>query len=389
MKPNWDAYAQAHKIQTDQGSHFKINPCQHVKAHQDREKPFEELDWAAKLNFWADEQATIALKDFPEGSQHDWHPFPCCEAYLEVNGKICTAKSIQILEDWVNEQPLHQYYKEHHGWTNETLYSVDWDAYGGASKQFKYNDTAFCTKLCCGWLPTYAKQFQIKATTSDRCIQCNEIEDTPHLFQCKHRSDWKKEFINGLKKLLDKYKTADKVKDGLVDGLDAWLDKRQCTVQDDPQKDIGWEQGFLGFLSHKWGHMQAAYYKKLGEQKLTAKTWGMKVIQYIWTMAKKAWKIRNDIVHDDKDPLVKHRRRTTVEEKVTYLYSLENQMSAFDRDWLAEPLEERLKSRTHELEVWHDETYPIIRECVRDFHERSKKGMKDIRDYFAAATSSA
>jgi hypothetical protein len=243
--------------------------------------------------------------------------------------------------------------------------------------------------LCCGWLPTYAKQFQIKATTSDRCIQCNEIEDTPHLFQCKHRSDWKKEFINGLKKLLDKYKTADKVKDGLVDGLDAWLDKRQCTVQDDPQKDIGWEQGFLGFLSHKWGHMQAAYYKKLGEQKLTAKTWGMKVIQYIWTMAKKAWKIRNDIVHDDKDPLVKHRRRTTVEEKVTYLYSLENQMSAFDRDWLAEPLEERLQSRTHELEVWHDETYPIIRECVRDFHERSKQGMKDIRDYFAAVTSAA
>jgi hypothetical protein len=160
-------------------------------------------------------------------------------------------------------------------------------------------------------------------------------------------------------------------------------------MKDDPQKDIGWEQCFLGFLSHKWGHMQAEHYKRLGERKLTAQIWGMKVIQYIWTMAKKAWKIRNDIVHDDKDPLVKHRHRKEVEEKVRYLYSLKNRMSAFDRDWLAEPLEEKLKGRTHELETWHDETYPIIRECVRDYEERSKQGMKDIRDYFAVVARAA
>jgi hypothetical protein len=360
-----------------------------VKAHQDKEKPFEELDWAAKLNCWADEQATKALQEYPDGEQHFWHPFPCCEAYLEVNGRICTAKSIKILEDWVNEQPLHDYYKEHHGWTDKTLHSIDWDVYGGARNQFKYNDSSFCTKLCCGWLPTYAKQFQIKAATCDRCIQCNEVEDTNHLFQCKHRADWKKEFINGLKMLLDKNKTTDRVKDGLVDGLDAWLDNRQYIMKDDPQKDIGWEQCFLGFLSHKWGHMQAEHYKRLGERKLTAQIWGMKVIQYIWTMAKKAWKIRNDIVHDDKDPLVKHRHRKEVEEKVRYLYSLKNRMSAFDRDWLAEPLEEKLKGRTHELETWHDETYPIIRECVRDYEERSKQGMKDIRDYFAVVARAA
>ena len=128
-----------------------------------------------------------------------------------------------------------------------------------------------------------------------------------------------------------------------MEGLDAWLDKRPHTAQWDPQKDIGWEQCFLGFLSNEWGHIQAQHYKKLGERKLTAQIWGMKVIQYIWTMAKKAWKIRNDVVHDDTDPATKHRYRTEVEEKVRYLYILENQLSAFDRDLLAEPIEEKLK----------------------------------------------
>ena len=54
----------------------------------------------------------------------------------------------------------------------------------------------------------------------------------------------------------------------------------------------------------------------------------------------------------------------------------------FDRDLLAVPLEQKLQEKTYALEIWHDETYPLIRDCVRDFQARTTSGMKDIRDYF-------
>ena len=71
-----------------------------------------------------------------------------------------------------------------------------------------------------------------------------------------------------------------------------------------------------------------------------------------------------------------------IEDKVKYLYTLENQLLMFDRDLLAVPLEEKLQEKTYALEIWHDETYPLIRDCVRDFQARTTGGMKDIRDYF-------
>ena len=179
-----------------------------------------------------------------------------------------------------------------------------------------------------------------------------------------------------------KYKTEETIIEELTSGLAAWLDQKQHKSVYDPQKEIGWEQGFFGFLSCEWGHRQQRYYNKIGERKLTAKTWGMKVIQYTWVQAKKAWKLRNDIVHDKVDPASKHHYRMEIEDKVKYLYTLENQLSMFDRDLLAVPLEERLQDKTYALEIWHDETYPLIRDCVRDFQARTTGGMKDIRDYF-------
>jgi hypothetical protein len=117
------------------------------------------------------------------------------------------------------------------------------------------------------------------------------VETQAHLFQCSSRAAWKQDFVGGLRKLLSKNKTETKVQDALVAGLDAWLDQRQNTHKWDPQKDIGWQQCFLGFISDEWGQKQQEHYNTLGEEKLTARTWGMQLIQYLWVQAKKAWKI--------------------------------------------------------------------------------------------------
>jgi hypothetical protein len=381
MRPNWDAYSQAFRLQQDLQSIMKIDPCQHVKGHADKEKEFKDLTWPEELNYWADIEATKALKEHPDGEEHIWYQFPTCTAYLEVNGTIKMAKSIKFLEDWINEQPLHAYFKKTHGWTDSTLDDIDWDAFKGARRQYKYNDLSYSTKMCCKWLPTFAHRCRWEEGLIDKCLTCNEVETQTHIFQCKDRGEWKKQFISGLRTFLTNHNTDEQVKDGLVAGLDAWIDGRENTHPIDPQKEIGWEQGFMGFLAADWGHRQAKHFARTGETEVSATTWGMKLIQFLWEQGKKAWKLRNDLVHAD-DPASTSRFREELEFKVTTLYRQEPKLSAIDKDLLAVPLEQRLTEKTSALELWHEENYILIRDCVMDFEALTERGLKDIRNFF-------
>ena len=71
-----------------------------------------------------------------------------------------------------------------------------------------------------------------------------------------------------------------------------------------------------------------------------------------------------------------------MEKKVEHLYKQKDKLSAHDRDILAEPLEDRLKEKTHVLENWFEQTKPLIQECVRDYLALQAKGMTDIRNSF-------
>jgi hypothetical protein len=381
MRPNWDAYSQAFQLQKDLQNIMKIVPCQHVKGHADKDKAFEDLTWPEELNYWADIEATKALKEHPPEEEYIWHPFPTCPAYLEVNGTIRMAKSIKLLEDWVNEQPLHEYFKKTHGWSDSTLDDINWDAFKGARRQYKYNELSYSTKLCCKWLPTFAHRCRWEEGLFDKCLTCNEVETQTHIFQCKNRMDWKREFISGLRTFLTNHNTDEQVKDGLVAGLDAWVDGCKNTHPIDPQKEIGWEQCFMGFLADDWGHRQARHFTRIGETEVSSTTWGMKLIQFLWEHGKKAWKLRNDLVHAD-DPASTSRFRKELETKVSDLYRQEPKLSAIDRDLLAVPLEQRLTEKTAALELWHEVNYPIIRDCVMDFEALLSKGLRDIRNFF-------
>ena len=108
----------------------------------------------------------------------------------------------------------------------------------------------------------------------------------------------------------------------------------------------------------------------------------MKLIQFMWEHARKAWKIRNDVVHDKSDSEVMNRYAKAIQEKVTHMYTYENRVSAGDRDIFAMPLEERLRMKPKALESWYENTFPMLQECVQSYQERVSSGMKDIRDYW-------
>ena len=61
----------------------------------------------------------------------------------------------------------------------------------------------------------------------------------------------------------------------------------------------------MGFRHEDCGHQQSKHFHKIKENNVSATTWGMNLIQYLWEQGKKAWKIRNDLVHDDGNPAEK------------------------------------------------------------------------------------
>ena len=276
------------------------------------------------------------------------------------------------------------YYQEKHGWSEKTLYSIDWDAYKGARNQYKYNDIAFTTKLCCRWLATCYHKHKLNPLESDKCIACDEVETQDHLFRCRSRSKWRDDFITGLDKMLDKYQTETSVRIAIITGLKDWLHYRPNSCSWDPQKDIRWEQFFTGFISAEWGYKQQEHYDQIRERKLTSVTWGMKLIQCMWQHAKKAWKLRNDLVHGKEDPNsdAAKRFRADLEIKVRNLYSYSDKLYEGDRDLLSMPLEERLQAKTSVLDKWYEDTYQIMQICIRDYVNRTKEGTHDIRRFF-------
>jgi hypothetical protein len=86
-------------------------------------------------------------------------------------------------------------------------------------------------------------------------------------------------------------------------------------------------------------------------------------------------------LHAD-DPASTSRFREELEVKVTTLYRQDPKLSAIDKDLLAVPLEQRLTEKTSALELWHEENYILIRDCVMDFEALTERGLKDIRNFF-------
>lgn len=144
MAPDWDVLAQMHEIQNQLQQRIpNLKSCQHVKGHQDTKKE-SELKWPENLNVLADKLATAALKNYTEEDDNVWHPLPACKAYLICNDHVCTSKIIKTLEHRMNELPMHDYLKQRNNWNDDVLYSIDWDAFKLARKNYQIKHFHIC-----------------------------------------------------------------------------------------------------------------------------------------------------------------------------------------------------------------------------------------------------
>jgi len=209
------------------------------------------------------------------------------------------------------------------------------------------------------------------------CMCCSDaLEDQAHVFQCPFQDSWQSTFIANLYNHLLKDDTDPVIQNAILEGIDAWITRRQRLPGWDPQASIGWEQFLYGFVSYEWGQRQARFKK----DPAIAYTWTMRLIQFLWHQSKAGWLARNERVHDKESAIAAQHYRNQLEEKVRRLYSFYDSLSARDKDLLAVPLETRLRQTDRQLQFWLDKNSELIHHCIKA-HKAARN--HSIRSYFS------
>jgi len=390
---DWDVIAQIHELQDElQVVCPGIRPCQHVKGHQDDNKDYDELPWEAKLNVMADRQATLALQTLRElPDDETWHPLPACSAYLCIADEVTTGKSIDALSYRISEMPLHDYLKERHNWTEDTLRDIDWDSFKLARKGLPTNISTFVTKISTKHLPTAYQQNKIGKGT-DQCFYCQQPETQAHMFRCKHhdRETWRRQFIANLSKHLQKTTTGPNTTEAIKNGINDWLFDEKSGKAQHNQVLIGWEQFMYGYIDSAWYYQQDTFYRNTDptNKQLTASNWSKKLIQFLWYQCHALWKIRNDEKYRSDNAAAAQHAASENELKVQEIYRQAPELSATDRAaLLGRPMETILQKRPVDLRHWIQKTSDRLRKSIREQQARIKKGHRDIRNFFQATST--
>ena len=203
LDAEWDQLITAHTL-------LKLFPTRptvhHIKGHQDRSTPYDELDPIAQMNVDADLLATVELKEY--GRIHDSIPFdPACGAALSVDGRTITRDIERTIQEKLFLTPLQSYMCNRFNWSNKTFESIDWGAFSQVYSQFTRSRKFFYQF---GWkkLPTGARLYSRESRFDDRCPSCQcPDESDDHIFRCNHvdRRKWRYTLIQGIRTKLSVY----------------------------------------------------------------------------------------------------------------------------------------------------------------------------------------
>jgi exonuclease III len=171
----------------------------HVKGHQDRVCPYDDLPLPAQMNIDSDCLASLELEEY--GDIHPIVPFdPVSKVMLHIGGRTVTRDLERAVLDKFFLRPLRLYYCDRFSWSREVFDSIDWDLFSSVYSSYPRSRKFFYQF---GWkkLPCGARLHRRSARFDDRCPLCwQPQEDDDHLVQCRHhnRRLWRAAFIQGI-----------------------------------------------------------------------------------------------------------------------------------------------------------------------------------------------
>jgi len=253
----------------------------HIKGHQDRTCPMEELTLQARLNCRADKLAERHFQQFPmmDQSMVPLLPTAGCQLHLAQGTTTHDIKRELSLARAVPPMKAKMCHKN--AWSEDEFDRIDWVSHGRALHRLNHHKTTL-VKYLNDILPVGKVVHRYDPKYPPSCPSCPAaLEDREHLWTCPatSRHQWRKDCQSNMLQALNKCDTAPPLQSLLLDALDALLHGKPLeSIPIDPsvaevaemQARIGWHQILKGRFVNEWKSAQDRYYKGQTRSSATA-----------------------------------------------------------------------------------------------------------------------
>ena len=127
LKAEWDVLQQVKECYIEMGCKQTL---QHVKGHQDKDKPYAELTRPAQLNVDCDHFAGDFLHSTMYANRVQVPRLPCVKTQLNLRQGTITNKIKTETRIARTKQPLVEKLMKNNSWEESTFELVDWKAHG-------------------------------------------------------------------------------------------------------------------------------------------------------------------------------------------------------------------------------------------------------------------
>ena len=278
-----------------------------VRAHQDREKKYEELAFEAQRNIDCDKKAGRKVKEVESSDYVDEVDEAVGVQLWCEEGGITGAPYEKMMEDEAEE-----IVKKRLKMSRRAFEEVDWEVHGGALKKIAPRERQMVKRMLWGELPTGRKLARNGFKGSDECALCGEVDTQKHFLECQAL---KEENVRATRVGVMRGKLAEL---NINPYLNYWVDEslkgrtpkleneRNLSVRRvvsrafDGQNRVGWDNLTLGRVSKSMVSLQEWWEKESegqgGKRKMESKEKIKKAMTIVMVTRYELWRLRSAAV---------------------------------------------------------------------------------------------
>jgi len=372
---------------------------QWVKAHQDDNKPFEELPLSVQLNIEADNlagQVDAVPNHLPT------HIFPSTEVVLHSSrhGSI-TSRYRSTIMTLSHMESYRLKLADRWGWHTSVLDTIDWRVFYASRKQCLHQqriNQVTHTKLLNRLLPIAYRQHRSDSTRLSKCPSCPcPVETDEHLYTCPHpkRAAWRSDLQTLLiKKYADNNQTDPVLATLLVEGFAKTFQDLPLSFPPVPptyhllwhhQSSIGWVGLFCGHVSVEWSRLQHAHMVHSPEcSRPDGHQWVLKLVATLQTHWNLLWRLRNESQHgSSEDPLtLEHARRSQLKREIAQVCAYYDYLPPTYQQVIQQHNRKQDSLSTSSLQAWLDVFRPLFKSIAHRSVTATRRGMRTLYHYF-------
>ena len=293
-----------------------------VKAHQDDDKNYEDLDSWAKANVIADKVAKNHLKRIQNKPRQIHHMKESEGWTVALNGSTVTSKFEKKIIAHCTETTAKQYWYKRMGIQEQAQENMDWVVFQKTNKNMSPNKHLFILKHSAGIAATGRNMVRRQERTTSECPRCGKNDEhIEHIILCPQNEAAVRfnKAVEELEEWLDT-STSDEIKEAVIDLI---LEYRKAPEQTDDsdnddedtnaskiikrnQKEIGLHAFMCGFLCNDWVKQQTIYFQKKGSRKCP-KNWAAQLAEQLIDIVFNMWVHRNDTLHNQTNTITEQK----------------------------------------------------------------------------------